>query len=109
MTGSQIWAAIAQVSAFINLFNLMPVWQLDGGRGFRALSKGQRWIACAALAGLYALTSAGLLIILLILGVVRALSKDAPEEPDQPMLLLYVFLAAALSYLTLIPVAAVHL
>jgi Zn-dependent protease len=109
MTGSQTWAAIAQVSAFLNLFNLMPVWQLDGGRGFRALSKMQRWIACAALGGLYALTSSGLLIIVLILGIVRALSKDAPQEPDQPMLLLYVFLATALSYLSLIPVAAVHL
>ncbi len=106
-TGSQTWAAIAQVSAFINLFNLMPFWQLDGGRGFRALSKMQRWIACAAVGGLYAITSAGLLIILLILGVIRAVSKDAPDEPDTTMLSLYIFLAAALSFLSLIPVAGV--
>ena len=106
-TGSHTWAAIAQVSAFINLFNLMPFWQLDGGRGFRALSKMQRWIACAALGGLYAMTSSGLLIILLILGVVRAMSKDAPEEPDTAMLALYIFLAGALSFLSLIPVAGV--
>jgi Zn-dependent protease len=105
LTGSHTWAAIAQVSAFINLFNLMPFWQLDGGRGFRALSKQQRWIACAALGGLFWLTSSGLLIILLILGVIRAMSKDAPEEPDTPMLLLYIFLVATLSYLSLIPVA----
>jgi len=39
----------AQVSAWIICINLMPFWQLDGGRGFRALSKMQRWIACAAL------------------------------------------------------------
>ena len=107
LTGSHIWAAIAQVSAFINLFNLMPFWQLDGGRGFRALSKMQRWIACAALGGLYAITSSGLLIILLILGVIRAISKDAPEEPDTPMLALYIFLATALCFLTLIPVAGI--
>ncbi len=107
LTGSNTWAAIAQVSAFINLFNLMPIWQLDGGRGFRALSQPQRWIACAALGGLYAVTSSGLVIILLILGVIRAVSKDAPEEPDTEMLLLYIFLATTLCSLSLIPVAGV--
>ena len=28
-------AAIAKMGAFINLFNLIPIWQLDGGRAFR--------------------------------------------------------------------------
>ena len=107
LTGSPTWAAIAQVSAFLNLFNLMPVWQLDGGRGFRALSKMQRWIAVAALGGLYAITSSGLLILLLIFGVIRAVSKDVPDEPDNPMLALYIFLATALCFLSLIPVAGI--
>src|SRR2546430_11600704 len=35
-TGAGIWGAIAHVGAYINLFNLLPVWQLDGGRGFRS-------------------------------------------------------------------------
>jgi len=103
-TGADAWAAIAQVSAVLNLFNLAPVWQLDGGRGFRALSKTQRWVACAALGGLYWLTSSGLLIILLILAVIRAISKDAPREPDHQMLALYIFLATTLTFLSLIPV-----
>src|SRR5262249_44637075 len=38
------FAAIARAGAWINLFNLLPVWQLDGGRGFRAMSRGQRWL-----------------------------------------------------------------
>ena len=37
-----IFVAIARVGAWINLFNLLPVWQLDGGRGFAALSRRQR-------------------------------------------------------------------
>ena len=32
-TGAPIWFAIAQVTGFLNLFNLIPVWQLDGSRG----------------------------------------------------------------------------
>ena len=38
-TGAAIWLAIAQLTAFLNLFNLIPIWQLDGSRGFHALSR----------------------------------------------------------------------
>jgi Zn-dependent protease len=31
--------AIARVGAWINLFNLLPIPPLDGGRGFRPLSR----------------------------------------------------------------------
>jgi len=31
-------ARIAHFGAWVNLFNLVPVWQLDGARGFRALT-----------------------------------------------------------------------
>ena len=37
LTGGAIWLAIAELTGFLNLFNLMPVWQLDGARGFHAL------------------------------------------------------------------------
>ncbi len=40
---------MARVGAWINLFNLFPVWQLDGSQGVRALSRGQRWLAVLAL------------------------------------------------------------
>jgi len=60
----------------------MPFWQLDGGAASRPVENAAL-IACAALARLYALTSSGLLIILLILGVIRAMSKDAPGGAGQ--------------------------
>ena len=41
-TASPFWAAIARAGAWINLFNLLPIWQLDGGRGFSALSSGHQ-------------------------------------------------------------------
>lgn len=43
-TGAPIWLAIAELTGFINLFNLIPIWQLDGARGFHALSRQERWI-----------------------------------------------------------------
>src|SRR5437016_2211797 len=49
-TGGGIWAAIAHFGAWVNLFNLVPVWQLDGGRGFRALTRRQRGDAAAVIA-----------------------------------------------------------
>src|SRR5262245_54389662 len=48
LTGSPMWIAIAHVGAWINLFNLLPVWQLDGSRGFAALSSFERWIVVSA-------------------------------------------------------------
>jgi Zn-dependent protease len=36
--------AVASLGALINVFNLIPVWQLDGARGFRALDGRQRVI-----------------------------------------------------------------
>jgi Zn-dependent protease len=48
--GSGAWAVIAQLGAWINLFNLLPFWQLDGARGFHALTRGQRWMAVGVVA-----------------------------------------------------------
>jgi hypothetical protein len=50
-TGMPIFSAIAHASAWLNLFNLLPVWQLDGGRGFSAMSRTHRLIAGGAVTG----------------------------------------------------------
>ena len=39
LTGAPIWLAIAELTGFITLFNLTPIWQLDGSREFHALSR----------------------------------------------------------------------
>ena len=98
-TQAPIWAAIARFGAWVNLFNLLPFWQLDGGRGFRALSRHQRWLAVAALGGIWFLTSEPLLFLLGIAGVVNAMS-EAPEEGDNAMLGLYGALALLLALLS---------
>src|SRR6266550_8254955 len=63
-TGIGVWGAIAHFGAWVNLFNLVPVWQLDGARGFRSLTRYQRWIAVAVIAVMWGATSEGLLALL---------------------------------------------
>lgn len=63
-TGMKFWLAIAHTGAWINLFNLLPVWQLDGGRGANALSRVQRVLLLLATLALWAYTHEGLLLLL---------------------------------------------
>ncbi len=51
-TGSDFWRALAYVGFLINLFNLLPVLPLDGGRAMAALTP---WMWLAGFAGLIAL------------------------------------------------------
>ncbi|WP_420130544.1 site-2 protease family protein [Longimicrobium sp.] len=100
-TGAPIWAAITHVGAFLNLFNLIPIWQLDGGRGFHALTRTHRAVAAAFIAGAWAVSHEGLLFLLL-LGAGWQLFQPAPEEQDNGALGTYLFLIAALTALMMI-------
>lgn len=80
---ASVWPAIARTTAYINLFNLTPVWMLDGGRGFRALDQQQRlyWLALAA--ALWYVTRAGLFILLMVGAAYRIFwKKDPAPTPD---------------------------
>ena len=104
VTGWSSWLAIARVGAWINLFNLVPIWQLDGGRGFRALTKPQRIVAAVVIAAAWFLTSEGILLLLLAGAVFRIFQKEVPTEPDRRALIEYTALVAALSALAMIDV-----
>jgi Zn-dependent protease len=100
-TGAPIWAAITHVGAFLNLLNLTPFWQLDGGRGFRALTRTQRGVAAAFVAGAWAVSHEGMLILLLA-GAGWQLFQPAPEQEDNVALSTYLVLVAALTGLMMI-------
>jgi len=102
-TGEPIWKALAQFGALINLFNLVPIWQLDGGRVFRSLSRPQRWLGVAALATAWTITEDGMLMLLMILGAFRAATDSTRPAPDRGALVQYVGLVAALSFLAFAP------
>jgi Zn-dependent protease len=95
---------VARAGAFINLFNLLPVWQLDGGRGLRSLAKLQIFFLAALTGGLWYFTKEGLLILIGLLMVFRAFTKrDEPTEVDWIGFMQFAGLLVALSLLCLIP------
>jgi Zn-dependent protease len=82
-TGEEFWQAVAYVGFFINLFNLLPVLPLDGGRAMAALSP---WVWWIGFAGLIALTFAfpnPILLLILVLGGLeswhRWKNRNSPE------------------------------
>lgn len=108
ITGIAAWGALAEIGALINLFNLTPVWQLDGAHGFKALTKEQRWIVVLAIAAAWFLTRTPLLILLLIGAVLGAMGRHAPEQPDKRTLLEFFVLIGVLTALAslAVPMAA---
>ncbi len=96
---SPLLFAIARLGAWINLFNLLPIWQLDGGRGFAALTRGQRGVVAGVLLLLFAARGEGLLLILAIAAGVRAGGTKAPPLGDRPILATYLALAIGLTAL----------
>ena len=98
------WLAIARIGAWINLFNLTPVWQLDGARGFSSMNRSQRWLAVTAIATAWFFTAQEMLLLLLAAGCYQALAVAAPAKPDRAGLIQYVVLVAVLSAMCLLAV-----
>ncbi len=93
-TGARIWLAIAQLTGFINLFNLIPVWQLDGSRGFHALGRTQRWIVVAlVLLGLL-LTGQRMLVLVGAGAVWRAMQHETGPGDTQTIVTFSVLILA---------------
>jgi Zn-dependent protease len=103
VTGWGSWAAIATVSAWINLFNLLPLGPLDGGRAFAALSRPQRWLALAAIAAALWISRDGMLALLALVAGARCFATDPPAG-DTRSALTYAGLVLALAALLRLPV-----
>ncbi len=104
LTGQPIWYAIARTGAWINLFNLIPIWQLDGGRGFRALTRQHRGIVLAAVVAMWAVTEETMLLLMAFATLYKLFSKDYAEERDTQVLVQYIGLIVLLSMLLLLGV-----
>jgi Zn-dependent protease len=82
LTGARIWAAIAHLGAIINLFNLIPVWQLDGARGAASMSWVERGTYVVALAGVALVSGEGTAWIIAIAAVVGVFFLPRPRSSD---------------------------
>jgi Zn-dependent protease len=67
-TGSEFWRALAYIGFLLNLFNLLPVVPLDGGRAMAALSPVVWIVGLAGLLVLAFLYPSPILILILIFG-----------------------------------------
>jgi Zn-dependent protease len=101
-----IFAAIAVGGAWLNLLNLAPIGMLDGGRGFHAMSRVQRFLATAAMAAAGWITAAcmgdRLLWIVAIVCLGRALGERGEPEGSWKATITYILLTLSLAALTLL-------
>ena len=98
-TKNPLYADLTHIGALLNLFNLIPVWSLDGARGYRALSRKQALLVAGALGGAWFVTSDGLVFLVAVVALVRAVAKSQEDEPDTTTLVQFLVLIAALAAL----------
>jgi len=96
-TGARIWGVIANLGALINLFNLIPVWQLDGSRGLHSLTRWQRAAVLAVVLALWWLTSIKILVLIAVGCGYRLFTRDWETEPDHSGLAQFAALLGALA------------
>jgi Zn-dependent protease len=101
-TGQPIFAAIAGVGAWINLFNLMPVGTLDGGRGFHAMSRGEKLLATATVAGAWYFTHDGLLALIAVICLARAVGGPSEKDGNRRAAGIYIGLVIALTAISIV-------
>ena len=110
-TGSHLWQALAFIGFFINLFNLLPILPLDGGRAMAALSP---WVWLVGLAGLVAMAfffPSPIIILILLLGGMeswrRWKARNTPEGRAYHRIPARTRVLVAATYLLLIVALAV--
>jgi Zn-dependent protease len=101
---SAVLISVASAGATLNLFNLIPVWMLDGSRGLRALNRSQRWVLSALALGSALLFHQWMPAIVAVVAAIRALGSDAPGSGDNRVLWKFATLTVLLSLVAMLPV-----
>jgi Zn-dependent protease len=112
-TDNDFWYALVFVGLFLNLFNLLPVVPLDGGRAMAALSPKMWFVGLFALAVLTFTYPNPILVVILLLGAYETYKRwQARRSGDEAVLAFYRVkpahrIAIAAVYLALIAVCAI--
>lgn len=96
---------IAKWGAWINLFNLTPVWSLDGARGFHALRRSERIVAGCVFTAAWIHAGAGVAVLGCGAAVYGVTRPGEPSETDWRAFWEYLALCAALAAFGWLPVA----
>ena len=83
LTGDELFKALAFVGFFLNLFNLLPVLPLDGGRAMAALSPALWLVGFALLAALAFVYPNPIMLLILLFGGFETWRRwKARKEPE---------------------------
>ncbi len=93
---SELFSALAHVTAWLNLLNLIPVLGLDGAQATYALDRTQRWLVLITAALFFAVSHEGILVLLALGMGWRIWQADVPERPSTRTLVRYILLLFAL-------------
>jgi Zn-dependent protease len=100
---SERWlSAVAHTGAVINLFNMLPVFGLDGDHAYQVLNRTQRGMALASMLLFWFLSGETMFFIVSLGAAYRMFTKDAPSEQDHGLFWQYVGLLAAFGILSMI-------
>ena len=83
-TGDDYWRALAFVGLFLNLFNLLPVVPLDGGRAMAALSPWMWWVGLAAMAVFAFAFPNPIILLILLLAAYETYRRWKARKTDDP-------------------------
>jgi Zn-dependent protease len=108
VNGSELLMALAFVGFFLNLFNLIPLVPLDGGRAVGALHPAIWLLGLLLMVGLLVVSPNPILILIVILGALELWRRwrERGEKADYYRLPVWQRVAVAVTYIGLIVVLA---
>ncbi len=99
----QRWlSAVAHTGAVINLFNLLPVFGLDGSHAYTVLGRRQRGMLLATMALMWYLSGETMFFLVGLGATYKLFTKDLPEVDDESIFRQFVALLAAFGLLSML-------